>query len=143
MPSCLVHKDGNLEAYEDVEVEYLFERFEQVQTIQFRPLRGRETTASMDAEMRQILDGMPDGLMLNYRTREGGIVGGSTSELSLVYDTTHEPLTSKTDAERATRDETRREMNLRLAGTSLGLVNALTRINAGELQPFHSSDSER
>ena len=156
----------------DFKTEYLFERFEQVQTVDFVPLHLDETAEAIDLILKNVLVRMPKNMFLRYREVEGGAVGGRRTELrlryeplsKLAYDRINESRkidfglqgtdTGQLEETTAQAEEDEepsfpeadkiRQSDLRLVETSLGLANALTRINAGELLPLQVSrkDSE-
>jgi hypothetical protein len=138
----------------DFEVEYLFEKFEQVQSVDFVPVKTG-ISGAMDRKMRKVLEDMPNDMFLRYQEIEGGIVGGRRVELKLQYPSAvWEGRTRILDfdakAEHSanvrvlSQEETERKY-LKLMETSLGLANALTRINARELRPVqqHPEETER
>ena len=166
LPTWLAENRMNFgELRRDVEVEYLFERFEEVQVADFLPLRSPGIGGALDPEMSEVLAGMPEDMVLRYRDIEGGFVGGKRSELSLEYTRPPMPnLSQRTklqpgaialsviddgDSEVAIDigsnehsdlgrqlPEKARQKDLKLAETSLGLANALTRISARKLKPL-------
>ena len=142
----------------DVEVVYLFERFQQEQRTSFVPVDSGE----VDPAMRHVMEGMPNSSFLCFNETDGGVVSGRRTELSLRYQTGYERLGDKglsplndiakddavtggkskdSDVESLPQDEAQ-QVDLRLVETGLGLVKSLTRINAGELQALHVPVSE-
>ena len=138
----------------DFEVEYLFEKFEQVQSVDFIPVTTG-ISGAMDPIMRKVLEDMPNDMLLRYQEIEGGIVGGRRVELKLQYSSAvWEGKTRILDFDanagdsanvRVLSQEETEKKYLKLMETSLGLANALTRINARELRPVqhNSEESER
>ena len=166
LPNWLLDAETNSrQQRKDVEVKYLFEKFEQVQIADFVPLRGSEAEGLVvDPGMKKLLDEMPEDLVLSYKEVEGGVVGGRRSELRLKYksppvtgfskpsetqyaETNRESvdlgqLQEATNAENDGKGEwdgsnleAMKQRDLRLVETSLGLANALSRIGAGERRP--------
>ena len=122
------------------EVDYLFERFEQVQSLDLDLNFDTAFSANVDPSVKNVLSEYPTDVFLRYQEIEGGIVGGQRTELRLVnsagsvstlghddpgaYDTGYVGGGEQADVEE----------NLRLVKLSLRLANALTRINAGDVE---------
>lgn len=85
LPRALVEKSRKPTKYEDVEVQYLFERFEQVQRIHFTP-RQRVLDKEVDEEVKSLVRSMPKDMLLDYREVEGGAIYGSRTMLRLRRD---------------------------------------------------------
>ncbi|KJX96550.1 hypothetical protein TI39_contig615g00017 [Zymoseptoria brevis] len=69
----------------DVPVNYIFERFEQIQAIQFVPGRLDGNWEEVDEGIRSVMEHMlrPKSLALDYREVEGGAIYGNSTTLSL------------------------------------------------------------
>ena len=126
------------------EVEYLFQKFEQVQSVDFVPVKTA-IFETMDPKMRRVLEDMPNDMFLRYQEIEGGIVSGRRVELRLQYPASvwegrtrildfDANVENSVNVRVLSQEETERKY-LKLMETSLGLANALTRINARELRP--------
>ena len=155
LPRWLVH--SSTIDLKEVEVEYLFEKFEQVQSVQFIPRRDDEALKGIDPMTKKLLDVMPEYSFLNYREIDGGTNGGRRTELMLKYDSFRRQATSRIGETQQTESETIdpevdeadsppsmkpdvvKQRNWRLVETGLRIADALTRINAGELKALRGS----
>jgi len=72
------------EAKEDVPVEYLLDRLEQVQGIDFVPIKESRALKNADFEVKKLLKDWPEGMMLRLREVEAGVSGGRRTELRLI-----------------------------------------------------------
>lgn len=70
----------------DVKVKYLFERFEQIQRLDFVPRSSEEPETEMDEDVKSTLDSLPRHLRLDYREVEGGAIYGNSTILSLALE---------------------------------------------------------
>lgn len=123
----------------DFEVEYLFQKFEQVQSIDFVPARINITGAT-DTKIQKLLKDMPNDMFLRYQEIERGIVGGRRTELKLQYPSSVWKERTRildfgakaedlSNVRVLSREDTERKY-LKLMEISLGLASALTKINA-------------
>ncbi len=127
--------DNEGDLVEELEVEYLFERYEQIQTARFAPMQATDTPMNMDPSMKRVLANMLKSMLLQYNEVEGGFVGGSRSELTLIYDPTdQEQMTART-GDNGLGGKARGN----LVSTALHVNEALTQINAGLLGPLSST----
>ncbi|KAK3698574.1 hypothetical protein LTR37_016901 [Vermiconidia calcicola] len=161
LPAWLASQHKNRK--QDVEIDYLFDRFEQVSSADFIKDEGGATSVD-DPIMREVLEGMPKGSYLTYNEVEGGAVGGSRSELHLMLDwfeaKAKGEFASHPSAVRAQEEPVHRAehegavmgdaaeqpsmgLDLRLVKTGLGLAHALTRISAGQLKSPSAVEAER
>lgn len=109
---------------QEVEVDYMFDRFEQVQNMLLVPNRDKGIFPGLrepiDSEVSHVLEGMrQDQSRLRYTDVDAGIIGGRRIELSLDY-----PVGGKSvDVSRPVQ-------------SGLGIASLLTRIGAGEVKPL-------
>lgn len=124
----------------DFEVEYLFERFEQMQSLDLDLNFDTAFSASVDPSVKTVLGECPTNVFLRYQEIEGGIVGGQRTELRLVNATGsvstlgHDDPVAYDTGYVGRGEQADVEENLQLVKLSLRLANALTRINAGDVE---------
>lgn len=144
----------------DVPVDYVLERFEQVQSASLVPLPLTALRHILPPiHLRQALRDMPESLVLRHTEVVGGLVGGNRTETTLEYneeknyaldssETAKSKVSSQNKARRGQLDiprdvlrMTKDEVNASNKGlvyTALGLVKALTRINAEDLRALNA-----
>lgn len=94
LPQWLLEKGVKKTTSEQVEVKYLFERFEQVQQTHFSP-RQKILEKEVDEDVKAVVRSMPKNMILDYREVEGGSIYGSRTMLGL--RTVRDPLTPPHD----------------------------------------------
>lgn len=122
---------------EDVEVDYLFEGFEQVQTAMYHPLQPDHISTLLDPAMEEMLHSMSDSMVLEYKAIEGGIIGGDRGELTLKYKDSI--LSTQTQSDNKELKKEQREKHIQLLELALSLSDILTKINAGEIRSLQGS----
>jgi len=105
----------------DAEVEYLFERFEEVQTAKFEAMQPGELPQGTDPAIGRLVERMHGSSILEYRTIQGGVVAGSRTEMTLK----NMP---------ATRDTAQDGLEAHNLDTALRLTCMLTNNNGVSLQ---------
>ena len=119
------------------ELDYMFERFEQIQSLDFK-FNPDESSSRPDPWLKQIMGETPSDMYLRYQEIEGGVVGGRRTELRLMYPgisaSPEENLDTKTGGVGNGDKEPQTEIwksHFRWVNASLRLANAITKINAG------------
>ncbi|KAF2486533.1 hypothetical protein BDY17DRAFT_291664 [Neohortaea acidophila] len=125
IPSHFLRQDSA--GQEDVEVEYVFERFEQRQSADLVPARDDEILQTAKDELRQMVDGWPASARLRYSEWQSGVVGGSGKGVSLIIDEA---------AHGEMHAGERRKRDVALMATALGLTRCLTLATAREISPL-------
>ena len=145
----------------DVETEYLFERFEQVQTMDFVPAPSAgDHGQHLDPGVKAVLEKVPTFFSLRYMEVEGGVAGGRTTGLTLKVaessrsrgcglkktmsddlagveredEHSREDLSSGSDSDARSLDNGTETHTSKLVDAALDFVHLLTRFNARELQ---------
>ena len=67
------------------EVEYLFQGFESVQSLDFVPIKTANSSDETSPLMKHIADKMPEYMFLRYEEIDGGTIGGKRVRLKLQY----------------------------------------------------------
>jgi len=98
--------------------DYMLERFEQVQIVNFVPALDRK---NVDPKVEKILSQWPKGMVLSCTDVEAGAFAGRKTELSLVH-----------------KDCT----DLQLTKSAIGLLEILTKADAGLLKSYVESSAE-
>lgn len=124
----------------DIEVPYIFERFESRQSTDYSPNReALSKDPKIDPAVRKCFDAMPEGTRVRYTEIEGGIMGGQQMELSLQVRPNTIKRTSEPDGNESgkqTEAEEAVDLHKALAASALSLVELVTRASRGQLQPF-------
>ena len=105
---------------EPIAVDYMLERFEQVQVLDFVP-RADWNDAPIDPDMAVLLKQWPQGMTLRCRDVEAGAFAGRRTELSLMHGAS-------------------KETALPLTTTAVGLLRLITKANAGVLKMFAAEE---
>lgn len=116
LPAAVAGLDEpKLESGADVDVDYLFERFEQVRSAGFVPKEGADGV--VDEQAKETLDGFETGeISMRLKDVMGGVVGGKRMDVLL-----EQAQGSKGGTER-------------LVETALGIVRMVSSITGGELR---------
>ncbi|CAK3957696.1 hypothetical protein DOTSEDRAFT_76807 [Lecanosticta acicola] len=85
LPGWLVRGKGidQARSEKEVEISYSVERFEQVQSVIFRPDSNSLGAEIVDKELKASLGSLPDNFYLDYKEVEGGAIHGSQTSLLL------------------------------------------------------------
>lgn len=84
LPRWLVNGDeGTGMTTNDVEVPYLFERFEQTQRMVFTAQESHDSSPILDQDILSGLGALSDNMFLDYREIEGGAMHGRSTSLSV------------------------------------------------------------
>jgi hypothetical protein len=67
----------------DVPVQYLFDRFEQIQAFNLEPIQSRGLLKQLDFEDRDVIENIPKECHLEFRQVEGSIIHGKETSLNV------------------------------------------------------------
>lgn len=138
LPSWLVHQKDYTESVgsQDLPVTYLFERFEHIQELEFAFRQDKGQDQDMHANVKAMLEDLPEDLRLDYREVEGGAIYGNNTMLSLNFgrDRTADVADDRVELQSEQTDSiSSSSPSLQLAGTALRIAYLLTRAHAGTL----------
>ncbi|SMR52443.1 unnamed protein product [Zymoseptoria tritici ST99CH_1E4] len=156
-------QDEKEEVPPDMPVNYIFERFEQIQAIQFVPGRPEGNLEEVDEGVRSVMEHMlrSKSLALDYREVEGGAIYGNSTTLSLRPLERRAKRKAKgsgtTDADAAQWDvkdtsgalgvgpeqEDPLPHNLHLVDAAFKMAHVLTRASAGSLKRMGQQSKEK
>lgn len=139
LPAWLVHGQdpyGSVAAEPDVPVTYLFDRYEQSQTVHFKPTRDPGLLGKLSVEDRAVLEGVPPEMVVEYRQVEGGQAHGNMSQLTLRVGSVALPQGPQVRTAGRSRQQAEWDYEpsaAELAFHALGIADMLTRAAAGKI----------